>query len=111
MDYNRFDDLTRTLATTTSRRGFLKTLAGGAAGGMLALLGIGEAAAKDCTKTGKKCKDNKECCSGLCSNGTCVSCLPPGGTPGCDPEEPECFDSRFCCSNAMVCDASTCTCI
>jgi hypothetical protein len=45
MDPHRFDDLTRALATTPSRRQFLKTLAGGAAGGLLAFLGVGEAAA------------------------------------------------------------------
>ena len=73
MDSYRFDDLTRTLATTTTRRGFLKTLAGGAAGALLATFGVGEAAAKDCKKAGQKCDGKKNCCNGLsCKNGTCV---------------------------------------
>ena len=77
MDSNRFDDLTRTLATTTTRRGFLKTLAGGAAGGLLALLGVGEAAADDCKRNGKACKKDKQCCSGNCAGGFCAPLCPP----------------------------------
>src|SRR5690242_92327 len=73
MDHDRFDDLTRALATTRSRRQFLKTLAGGAAGGLLALLGVGEAVADDlCKPLGKKCKKSKQCCSGNCTGGICV---------------------------------------
>ena len=47
MNHDRLDDLTRTLATTTTRRSFLKTLAGGAAGALLASFGVGKVAAKD----------------------------------------------------------------
>src|SRR3712207_109816 len=76
MDQNRFDDLTRALATTTTRRGFLKTLAGGAAGGLLAFLGVGEAAADDtCKPIGKKCRKTSQCCgvanATVTCNGTC----------------------------------------
>jgi hypothetical protein len=46
MNDNRFDDLTRALVTTTSRRQFLKTLAGSAAGCLLVACGSGEAAAR-----------------------------------------------------------------
>jgi hypothetical protein len=96
MDSNRFDDLTRTLATTTSRRGFLKTLAGGAAGALLAAFGVGEAAAKDCKKAGQLCKNTKECCSGICYNGTCVSACPSGSKP-CNGT---CIPNSQCCNGA-----------
>ena len=75
MDQDRFENLTRALATATTRRQALKTLAGGAAGGLLALLGMGEASAAGCQKTGKKCKAHKECCSGNCVNGVCCAGL------------------------------------
>ena len=72
MDHDRFDDLTRALATTRSRRQFLKTLAGGATGGLLALLGVGAAAADDtCKPVGKKCNKDGQCCSGLCTDRVC----------------------------------------
>jgi len=73
MDPHPFDDLTRALATTASRRQFLKTLAGGAAGGLLAFLSIGEAAADPCKRNGKPCKKHSQCCSGNCANGTCAA--------------------------------------
>ena len=76
MNQDRFDDLTRTLASTTSRRTVLKTLAGSAAGGLLAFLGLGEAAADDtCKPLGKKCNKSSQCCSGGCVNNVCT-CIP-----------------------------------
>src|SRR3712207_4230881 len=88
MDHERFDDLTRALATGMSRRQALKSLAGGAAGGLLAFLGVGKAAAAPpgCKRNGKKCKEDTQCCSGNCENGTCVatpnswSCFCTNGT-------------------------------
>jgi hypothetical protein len=98
MDHERFDDLTRALATTTSRRQFLKTLAGSAAGGLLALLGIGEAAADDtCKPIGKKCRKNAQCCSGNCAEGKCAPCKDPGVACSSDSE---------CCSGACCLTAS-----
>jgi hypothetical protein len=54
MDQQRFDDLTRTLAQRTSRRVAVKSLAGGAFGGALALLGASSHA-----KSGKDKKPRK----------------------------------------------------
>ena len=67
MDGNRFDDATRALAAagTTSRRQALRLLAGSALGGVLVLLGRGEAAAA-CQANGTRCKEGKQCCSGRC---------------------------------------------
>ena len=84
MNQDRFDDLTRTLASPTSRRTVLKTLAGSAAGGLLALLGGGEAAADDtCKPVGKKCRKAAQCCSGVCTDGTCVTPPTPGNQFEC----------------------------
>jgi hypothetical protein len=109
MDHERFDDLTRALATSTSRRQFLKTLAGGAAGGLLALLGIGEAAADDtCKPNGKKCRKNAQCCSNNCVSGTCAAC--PSGQRLCNGS---CIPQNDCCTNAdcasdQICQNGTC---
>jgi hypothetical protein len=73
-----FDDLTRGLADDSITRGKALRLMGAAVvGGALGSLGIGEAAADPggCKRTGKKCKKNEQCCSGICStNGTCAAC-------------------------------------
>ena len=50
MDAHRFDTLAKTLAATHSRRRIVKTFAGGAAGGLFALLGRGAAGAKSADK-------------------------------------------------------------
>ena len=96
MDQDRFDDLTRALASTTSRRTVLKTLAGSAAGGLLALLGVHEAAADDtCKPTGKKCRKGAQCCSGNCEAGVCApACTPSGLQQLCSSPEECC--SGFC---------------
>jgi hypothetical protein len=49
MDSTRFDDLTKALATATSRRQALKALAAATVGGMLGLGGIGTTFAKNMT--------------------------------------------------------------
>ena len=89
MDQDRFDDLARTLASTTSRRTVLKSLAGGAAGGLLALLGVGEAAADPagCKRNGQKWKEPSQCCSGTCANGTCVVATPNSWSCFCTDEQ------------------------
>ena len=43
MDHQRFDAITRAMAGGASRRRVLKGLAGGALGGLVALVGIGDA--------------------------------------------------------------------
>ncbi len=72
MDHQRFDELTRSLATSTSRRTALKLLAGSALGGVLGLLGLEEAAAA-CRLAGQRCDVAHRCCAGAkcASNGRC----------------------------------------
>src|SRR5262245_56375528 len=69
MDGQWFDVLAKNLAGLTTRRGVLKGLTGSAAGGLLALVGLGSAEADVCKPTGKECKKDGQCCSG--------SCVPP----------------------------------
>lgn len=59
MDLDRFDSLTRRLATTPSRRRVVKSLGGGLAAGLLALAGRGRAEAAPCKSPKKKCGKGK----------------------------------------------------
>jgi hypothetical protein len=67
MDQERFDAITRTLASGISRRGVLRTLGGVSAGGVLAVVGRGTAAAKGrpCKNGGTPCNSGKhfQCCT------------------------------------------------
>jgi hypothetical protein len=70
MDATRFDDLTKGLATSPSRRAALKTIAATTIGGILGLAGIGTAFAA-CQARGHKCGNNEQCCSNVCCNLVC----------------------------------------
>jgi len=72
MDATRFDDLTKALATSTSRRAALKTIAATTIGGILGLAGMGTAFAK-CQNFRHACGNNTQCCSNVCCNGTCCA--------------------------------------
>ena len=64
MDPTRFDEWTKAIGATGSRRSALRLLAGGAA----ALLGrAGLEAAAACIGTGEPCAESPHCCSGACS--------------------------------------------
>jgi hypothetical protein len=74
MEPSKFDELTKTLATSTSRRQALKTIAATTLGGLLGLAGIGTAFAKDCKSIGAKCKHDKQCCvPAFCVHGFCIT--------------------------------------
>lgn len=79
MDGQRFDNLARSLALTTSRRGFVKTAAAAVAaiGGGAALAGSG--AAVICRQNGVICAKNAHCCTGYCDDNHRCAC-PPGLT-------------------------------
>ncbi len=103
MDDGRFDDLTRTLARSGTRRASLRVLAGSALAGGLTWLGVGDVAAA-CKPAGKRCKRNKNCCCKKCrkrKNGKkkCRgnACL-ENGTVCFDPFASDPFDSDKCCS-------------
>jgi hypothetical protein len=70
MDSSRFDNLTKVLATSTSRRQALKAIGATIIGGLLGLDSIGTASAK-CHGAGHPCDENSTCCSDHCCNGVC----------------------------------------
>jgi hypothetical protein len=90
-----FDELTRGLASGSISRGKALRLMGAAlVGGALASVGIGEAAADDCKRNGKRCKKDKQCCSGNCDDsGTCADAPPTCGAIGAT-----CTGNTDCCS-------------
>ena len=66
---NKFDELTKSLAQSVTRRWALKRYGIGLA--RMALAGFGLAnkgeAAGHCVPSGHRCNDNKQCCSGACN--------------------------------------------
>lgn len=73
MENQHFDDLVRTAAQARTRRGVLRVLAGVAVTGALTHLGLAEAAAA-CKKPGRKCKQNKDCCTKKCRGNKTRTC-------------------------------------
>jgi len=63
-----FDELTKGLATGTSRRGLCKALAACTAG---VLLSVVSASAAPCKPFGTRCQHNSQCCSGSGQRPTC----------------------------------------
>jgi len=79
MDGRRFDEIARSLATSTDRRSVLKKLGAGAAGGALALLGARrDTEATSPRPAGATCVNNPQCASGLCDPRTRRCVCPPG---------------------------------
>jgi hypothetical protein len=123
MDSKRFDDLTRLLARTPSRRRLLSGLVGAAAG--LVTKSIGAA---PCKGVGFRCRDGSDCCSGVCDPASrqCIATCTDGDgvcgflspcAPGCScylveldgggraclqdpPNPPECPDTLQCSPSA-----------
>jgi hypothetical protein len=95
MEPSRFDDLTKALATATSRRQALKTIAATTLAGLLGLGGIGTAFAKPkCKPNGHGCGTNKQCCSGYCDPTTSLCACQPGT---CNDTCP-CPSGQNCCN-------------
>jgi CXCXC repeat len=101
-----FDDLARGLADGSVTRGKALRLMGAAVvGGTLGSFGISGVAVADdeCKPTGKKCRKNKQCCSGNCSGGTCAAC--PSGQVLCGGS---CVSNG--CPTGQTFNSSTCKC-
>lgn len=114
MESHRFDNLARSYAT--SRRGFVKTLAGAAFGGLLGgRLDHGAAAAPACRGAGHPCEGNQICCAGLIcvasGPGAALRCTPcPAGQIACgDACIPACTAIDVC-HVAGVCDPASGAC-
>jgi len=69
---NKFDELTKALAQSVSRRQAFKKFGVGLAGMALACFGLANNAGADpkttCLRAGQSCTTNSECCSGICYN-------------------------------------------
>jgi hypothetical protein len=122
MQDRRFDDLTRGLAASSTRRQALKALGGGAAGALLSVFGLRSAAAKPKAPDKKK----PDCCPKaaptLCGR-TCVdvatdpshcggcgaACIPGGTCSDGACIAPPCVTSADCIQPADPCQASVCT--
>jgi hypothetical protein len=87
---SKFDELTRALASSTSRRQTIKALVAGALGSALAFGGLDTALAK-CGAKGDPCKADNECCSYTCdkSKSQC----------SCRASAISCSHGYECCSN------------
>ena len=88
MSDEKLDELSKALATTTSRRQMLKVLAATAAGGVLTFVGAREAGAARCRRVGQPCRANFECCDFFCP--------PDTGRCACRPGENLCSKTRRC---------------
>ncbi len=65
--HNKFDELTRRLAQSVTRRQALKKFSVGLLGTALACFGLAATAnARHCRPYGAKCSHASQCCSGLC---------------------------------------------
>ncbi len=100
MDTHRFDELTKAVATATSRRQALKTIAATALGSILGLGGIGTAFAK-CKPNGIGCNINSQCCSGGCCRGTCTDL---------SSNLSNCGSCGHACRSDQVCSGGMCVC-
>ncbi len=66
---NKFDELAKGLAQSTTRRQALKKFGVGLAGIALACFGFAnraKATNKQCLGSGATCKNDRQCCSGVC---------------------------------------------
>ena len=66
---NKFDELTKSMAQSVTRRAALKKFGLGLAGMALACFGLANKAQADrkpCIPSGRLCKQDRECCSGFC---------------------------------------------
>jgi len=64
---NKFDELTKSMAQSVTRRAALKKFGVGLAGMALACFGLAnKAEARNCKPYGTKCANNAQCCSGVC---------------------------------------------
>ena len=116
MDGHQFDDLTRTLASGTSRRRVLKGIGGAAAAGAFTLLGMKRSdAAPRCRELGKPCQSDAQCCDRACTN---FKCACPVGSTACNnvclvdttflTDEGNCGGCGIACSAGETCCNGVC---
>jgi hypothetical protein len=122
MESNIFDEVTKAIATSTSRRQALRRIAGILGGTALAGLfpGLALADNSDCAHfcdsvfdpgpDRGKCKSDAAHHTGLCY--TCGPASPGGTKPICCPQNPDgtctSYSSATCCSGGQVCQNGAC---
>lgn len=119
MSSTQFDEMTKALATSTSRRQALKIFAASAVGGLAALAGgIGTSFAFSCppghglvkcSPSGPCCTSLSECCGSSCCTSSQSCC---GGTVCCDTSTQKCCSTKrgnVCCTLTQNCTPAGCT--
>jgi hypothetical protein len=121
MGEERLNELSRALASATTRRQALKIVGATAVGGALSLVGARSASAiapGRCRRVGVPCRQDVECCDFFCNRATgrcacppstflcgksklCVECRPPGVF---NPETCQCE----CPADTTPCDGQCC---
>ena len=100
MNPSNFDELTKTLAESRSRRQALRVILTASIGGLLGLTSISTVFGKKgpkCHRNGLGCDRNTDCCSQFCFHGKCRC-----------PAAPTC--NNVCgCSSGETCCSGTCT--
>jgi hypothetical protein len=98
---DRFDELGKALAASTSRRKFLKVAAAAAAGAVLSVVRAPEAAAshnRRCREPGANCSSNAECCTHFCDpNFHCACAVPCAGVTKGAVDTDCCAPGDVCC--------------
>ena len=100
---SNFDELTKALATSTSRREALKPIAVFTLGSILGLSWISNAFARSCAPNGRHCNSKTPCCSGFCNPATKTCAC--GST--CNSACP-CPTGQNCQSGTCVCPSGFC---
>jgi hypothetical protein len=93
---NKFDELTKSMAQSVTRRAALKKFGVGLAGMALACFGLANKAEATprCAKYGRPCATYSDCCSGICL---------PDGSCGCSSEKDCGGKSAIFCSPGGLC--------
>lgn len=118
MDHQRFDALAAGFARAISRRGALRALAGGLAGGLLSPAARVAAKPRTCQGSGQACGPRQGCCSPPCCGGVCCGeadvCLhhgletePHRAKPVCCPATQAAID-RCCAPGEIGCYKTCC---
>jgi len=103
MEDQRFDQLTKVLARSVSRRAALKAAVATTIGGFFVVRTRGIVAADECKCFGVKCNHDHQCCTSRCDP-TTKQCVCPTGATLCNGV---CTPN---CSGGQVLNANTCQC-
>lgn len=111
MSDDRFDELSKALAKTTTRRQAVKVVGATALAGALSLVGAREAGAQGrCKKNGSPCRTDYECCSFFCPPGTGRCACPPGAQI-CPKRAGRPTERCVFCGSGQELDPDTCECV